>query len=81
MAAARQSASRPLDEFRQVLDVNLVGAWLGFHATADLAALLTAIVGAIAGANLTLILLDAAQARSAEVATEPRVDAPPAVVS
>jgi TAP-like protein len=36
----------------------LVGAWLGFNATEDLVALLTAIVGAAAGANLTLILLD-----------------------
>jgi pimeloyl-ACP methyl ester carboxylesterase len=36
----------------------LVGAWLGFNATADLLALVTAIVGAAAGANLTLILLD-----------------------
>jgi pimeloyl-ACP methyl ester carboxylesterase len=36
----------------------LVGAWLGFHATADLLALVTAIAGAVAGANLLLILLD-----------------------
>jgi pimeloyl-ACP methyl ester carboxylesterase len=36
----------------------LVGAWLGFNATEDLVALLTAIVGAAVGANLTLILLD-----------------------
>jgi pimeloyl-ACP methyl ester carboxylesterase len=36
----------------------LVGAWLGFNAMEDLVALLTAIVGAAAGANLTLILLD-----------------------
>jgi hypothetical protein len=38
----------------------LVGAWLGFHATTDLAALITAIVGAAVGGNLTLILLDIA---------------------
>jgi pimeloyl-ACP methyl ester carboxylesterase len=38
----------------------LVGAWLGFHATADLLALLTAIAGAIAGANLLLLALDIA---------------------
>src|SRR5687768_842993 len=34
----------------------LAGAWLGFHATADLLALVTAILGAVAGANLVLIL-------------------------
>ncbi len=44
----------------------LIGAWLGFHATTDLAALATAIVGAIAGANVTLIGLDVAWARSSE---------------
>jgi uncharacterized membrane protein YfcA len=43
----------------------LAGAWLGFHATADLLALVTAIVGAVAGANLTLILLDRSRDRSA----------------
>jgi pimeloyl-ACP methyl ester carboxylesterase len=36
----------------------LVGAWLGFHATTDLMALVTAILGAVASANLVLILLD-----------------------
>ena len=36
----------------------LAGAWLGFHATADLLALVTAIVGAAVGANLMLIVLD-----------------------
>ena len=36
----------------------LVGAWLGFHATEDLAALLATIIGALAGANLVLIALD-----------------------
>jgi pimeloyl-ACP methyl ester carboxylesterase len=41
----------------------LGGAWLGFHAGADLLALVTAIVGAVAGANLALILLDIARAR------------------
>jgi uncharacterized membrane protein YeaQ/YmgE (transglycosylase-associated protein family) len=42
----------------------LVGAWLGFHAAVDLLALVTAIVGAVAGANLALILLDISTARS-----------------
>jgi len=44
----------------------LTGAWLGFHAAADLLALITAIVGAIAGANLALILLDMSRARSVD---------------
>jgi TAP-like protein len=43
----------------------LVGAWLGFHAGTDLLALVTAIVGASAGANLTLIVLDIAFDRRA----------------
>ena len=43
----------------------LVGAWLGFNATADLKALLTTIVGATAGANLAVILIDIARDRSA----------------
>ncbi len=42
----------------------LVGAWLGFNATADLLALVTAIVGAAVGANLTLIALDITWDRS-----------------
>jgi pimeloyl-ACP methyl ester carboxylesterase len=42
----------------------LAGAWLGFHATDGLLALFTAIVGALAGANLALILLDMSGARS-----------------
>jgi pimeloyl-ACP methyl ester carboxylesterase len=47
----------------------LGGAWLGFHATAVPLALLTAIAGAVAGANLALILVDLWQAF---------VDTPPA---
>jgi len=38
----------------------LVGAWLGFNATEDLLALVTAIVGAGVGGNLTLLALDIA---------------------
>ena len=53
----------------------LAGAWLGFNATADLLALVTAIVGATAGANLLLIVRDATSARSVRdrlpVATSP----------
>ena len=36
----------------------LAGAWFGFGSTTGLLALLTTIVGAAAGANLTLIALD-----------------------
>jgi hypothetical protein len=43
----------------------LVGAYLGFHATADLLALVTAIVGSAAGANLLLIVIDMIGSRSA----------------
>ena len=42
----------------------VAGGWLGFHATTDLLALVTCILGAIAGANLTLILLDLSRARA-----------------
>jgi pimeloyl-ACP methyl ester carboxylesterase len=38
----------------------LVGAWLGFHATEGLLALITAIVGAVVGGNLALLGLDIA---------------------
>jgi hypothetical protein len=51
----------------------LTGAWLGFHAAADLLALVTAIVGAGAGGNLLLLALDIAwdrQARDRFVGTD-----------
>jgi pimeloyl-ACP methyl ester carboxylesterase len=38
----------------------LVGAWLGFNVSVGLAALITTIVGAAVGANLTLLALDIA---------------------
>jgi pimeloyl-ACP methyl ester carboxylesterase len=38
----------------------LAGAWLGFNATEGLVALLTAILGATVGGNLTVVLLDIA---------------------
>jgi hypothetical protein len=38
----------------------LVGAWLGFNATEGLLALVTTILGAAVGANLTLLTLDIA---------------------
>ncbi|MDW5329605.1 alpha/beta hydrolase [Plantactinospora sp. KLBMP9567] len=37
---------------------SLLGAWLGFHAVAGLAALVTTVVGATITANLALILID-----------------------
>jgi pimeloyl-ACP methyl ester carboxylesterase len=43
----------------------LVGAWLGFNATTGVLALVTTIVGAAAGSNLTLLALDIAWDRSA----------------
>jgi pimeloyl-ACP methyl ester carboxylesterase len=54
------------------------GAWLGFHATTDLLALITTIAGAAAAANLTLILLDMSRARSVrnQFATTTTVDTP-----
>jgi hypothetical protein len=42
----------------------LVGAWAGFNAPDGLLALITAIVGAAVGANLTLIALDISGDRS-----------------
>jgi pimeloyl-ACP methyl ester carboxylesterase len=50
--------------FAAAVAAGVIGAWLGFHATADLLALVTAIVGAVTGANLALILLDISMARS-----------------
>jgi pimeloyl-ACP methyl ester carboxylesterase len=47
----------------------LAGAWLGYHAAADMLALLTAIAGAVAGANLALILLDVARVRASRNAS------------
>jgi pimeloyl-ACP methyl ester carboxylesterase len=60
----------------------LVGAWLGFHASVDLLALITAIVGAIAGANLLLLALDIAWDRQvrngfAETKAKERLEARP----
>jgi len=43
----------------------LAGAWLGFQATDGLLSLITAIVGAIVGANLILLALDISWDRQA----------------
>jgi len=47
----------------------LVGAWLGFHATSGLMALVTAIVGAAIASNLSLLVLDIWTERSARSRT------------
>jgi hypothetical protein len=44
--------------FAAAVTGGLAGAWLGFHAVADLLALVTAIVGAAVGANLILLALN-----------------------
>jgi pimeloyl-ACP methyl ester carboxylesterase len=49
----------------------LVGAWLGFHATTGLLAVITTIIGAAVGANLTLILLDIVGDRPVTELAEP----------
>jgi pimeloyl-ACP methyl ester carboxylesterase len=56
-----------------------VGAWFGFHVTAGLFAVFTTIIGATAGANLILLVLDSARDRTARetATTTPR----PAVTS
>ena len=58
----------------------LAGAWLGFHATVGLTALATAILAAVAGANLMLIVMDIARARSADrrISAETAPDTRPA---
>jgi pimeloyl-ACP methyl ester carboxylesterase len=60
----------------------LGGAWLGFHATAGLLAVITTIVGAAVGANLILIVLDIARERSVRelAAATPRPAPAPAEV-
>jgi hypothetical protein len=45
----------------------VIGASLGFNATAGLFALITTIVGATAGANLAMIVLDMTRERSGRV--------------
>jgi hypothetical protein len=46
---------------------SLLGAWLGFHAVEDLAALVTTVAGATITANLALLLIDMRRDRSAAV--------------
>lgn len=63
----------------------LVGAWLGFHVTVGLLALITTIVGATVGANLVLLALDIAWDRQAhdrfvEANTKKTLEAGPSAV-
>jgi pimeloyl-ACP methyl ester carboxylesterase len=57
----------------------LAGAWLGFHATDGPLALFTAIVGALAGANLALLVLDMSRARSTRNQSAARTRTPDAL--
>ena len=59
------SASTKTAGFVAALAGSLAGAFLGFHATEGLMALVTTIIGATAGANLLLILLDTTLERPA----------------
>jgi pimeloyl-ACP methyl ester carboxylesterase len=69
------SARTKITGFAAAVAGALVGAWLGFNATEDLLALVTAIVGAAVGANVTLLALDIAwdrQARDRFAAADPK---------
>jgi hypothetical protein len=50
----------------------LLGGWAGFHASTGLAAVLTTIAGAAAGANLVLLVLDIRRDRTPESVEEAR---------
>ena len=65
--------------FAAALAGAFVGAWLGFHVTAGLFAVFTTIIGATAGANLILLVLDTVRDRTAREATT--ATARPAVTS
>jgi pimeloyl-ACP methyl ester carboxylesterase len=54
------AAQTKVTGFAAAVGGTLLGAWLGFHATEGLLALITAIVGAAVGGNLTLLGLDIA---------------------
>lgn len=78
------SATTKVTGFAAAAAGALVAAWLGFHATDGMPAVLTAIAGAAAGANLTLLALDMAGDRQVRdralqpAATEP-LEARPSV--
>ena len=54
------AAQTKVTGFAAAVGGTLLGAWLGFHATEGLLALITAIIGAAVGGNLTLLGLDIA---------------------
>jgi hypothetical protein len=58
------SATTKTTGFAAAVGGALVGAWLGFNATAGLLALITTIVGAAVGGNLILLALDLSWDRS-----------------
>ena len=55
---------------------SLAGAWLGFHASTDLLALVTSILGAVAVSNLALIILDVVRERRARETVPAYKEAP-----
>ncbi|HEX2700812.1 MAG TPA: alpha/beta hydrolase [Acidimicrobiales bacterium] len=68
-----RSAGAKLGGVAAVAGGSVVGAWLGFHAATELFALVTAIAGAIATANLAVILFEVRQAsRGRSIAPAPR---------
>jgi len=66
------SATTRATGFAAAMAGALVGGWLGFNATEGMLALVTAIVGSAAGANLFLILLDIAEGRPGRRSARPR---------
>jgi pimeloyl-ACP methyl ester carboxylesterase len=85
-ANGRWSAATKAIGFAAAVSGALVGAWLGFNATAGLLALITAIAGATAGGNLTILALDIAwdrqgRDRFVEAEAKQTVEARPATAS
>jgi RND superfamily putative drug exporter len=57
----------------------LAGAWLGFHASTGLLAVVTTIVGATAGANLVVLVLDIWGTRAPEADVKPALAPQPSL--
>ena len=57
----------------------VIGAWLGYHVSSGLFALVTAILGAVAGANLIVLGLDVWRDRAAREPAETVGDGVPAL--
>lgn len=75
------AARAKTEGFAAAMAASLVGAWLGFAVTEGFGTVFTGVVGAIVGANLALIVLDASRGRSRHVAVAPASDAPVRAVS